>query len=521
MKKFDWAALLRHHPILSSLDDRHVRFLLSEETSSEQSYKPGETIIREGEVGDSLFLIGSGSVDVVLAGAGGQTILLSLLLPGETFGEMGLFERRPRCATVRARDGCVVLEVKGEDLRRLGEAQPDVEFKVLLKVSERLRSNNEHVLALHLKDLEGANRAKDEFLAMLGHELRNPLAAIGMAVHLLETGEPGEDPIQLRAIIARQTRHLSRLVDDLLDVSRLISGKVTLRKRALDVKDLAVRVVSSLQALGRTAGHDVSVTGERVKVDGDVTRLEQVVSNLLDNALKYTPAGGRIEVTIGAEGGDAVLRLRDAGVGIDSETLPRIFDVFVQADQTAERSGGGLGLGLTLVKRLVELHGGTVSATSAGPDRGSEFVVRIPRLTEAAPATPRPGGPGGTPRGRRIVIIEDNPDFRDALRVLLESWGHHVEEAATGNRGLELIRESHPEVALVDLGLPGLDGYAVAEAVRSAPGGENVLLVAITGYGGLQVRRRTKDVGFDAHLTKPVNLKALERIIVSRAESAD
>jgi signal transduction histidine kinase/CheY-like chemotaxis protein len=517
----DWAGLLRSHPALSSLDDRYIEFLLSEGASTERSYEPGEVIVREGEVGDSLFLLGSGSVEVVLAGAGGQAISLSLLLEGETFGEMGLFERRPRCATVRAREACVVLEVKGEELRRLGEAQPGIEFRVLLKVSERLRINNEQILALHLKDLENANRAKDEFLAMLGHELRNPIGAISTAIHVLDTVDrPDDRASQLKGIITRQTRHLARLVDDLLDVSRLISGKITLHRRTEDLRELAARVVSSFDELGKTARHVVSVTGEVVRVDADATRLEQVVSNLLDNALKYTPSGGRIEITTAADGGDAVLRIRDAGVGIDAEMLPRIFDLFVQADQTFDRAAGGLGLGLPLVKRLVELHGGTVSASSAGAGRGSEFVVRMPCVSDAA-VTPRTSDPERLQRPRHIVIIEDNRDVRDGLRFLLESWGHRVEEAETGSRGLEIIRTSHPEIALVDLGLPGLDGYAVAEAVRSSPGGDAMLLVAITGYGGLQVRRRSRDVGFDAHLTKPVNLKALERLILSRPEVGD
>ena len=520
MKKFDWAGLLWRHPILSGLDDRHIACMLSEEASSEQRYDAGEVIIREGEVGDSFFLIGSGSVEVVLSGAGGQTILLSALPRGETFGEMGLFERRPRCATVRAREACVVLEVKGAELRRVGEAQPDLEFKVLLKVSERLRSNNERILALHLKDVEGANRAKDQFLAMLGHELRNPLGAISVAVHVLDKeGRPDDATARLRGIIARQTQHLTRLVDDLLDVSRVVSGKVTLQKSAEDLTELVRRVVSSFEELGKTARHAVTVEGEGIVVDADATRLEQVVSNLLDNALKYTPNGGRIELTTIAEGSEAVLRVRDAGIGIDADLVPHIFDLFVQADQTVDRAAGGLGLGLTLVKRLVELHGGTVSAASEGKDRGSEFVVRIPRLSDAAVASRRDADRGQ--QGRRIVLIEDNRDVRDALRFLLESWGHRVEEAETGARGLEIIRTSVPEIVLVDLGLPGLDGYGVAEAVRAAPGGDAVLLVAITGYGGSQVRRRAKDVGFDAHLTKPVDLQALERIILERAEASE
>lgn len=516
MKDFDWAALLGSHPILSCLDDRHVQCLLSEEASSERRYDAGAVIVGEGEVGDSLYLIGSGSVEVVLAGARGQTILLALLLEGETFGEMGLFERRPRCATVRARQASVVLEIKGEKVRQLGEAQRHLEFNVLLKVSERLRSNNEQILALHLKGVEEANRGKDEFLAMLGHELRNPLGSISTAIHILDMlGKPDDQAARLRGIIGRQTRHLSRLVDDLLDVSRLVAGKIALRRSVEDLKELASRVLASFETLGKIVRHEVSLTGERVRVDADATRLEQVVSNLLDNALKYTPPGGRIDVTVGADGGDAVLCVRDTGVGIDPRTLPRIFDAFVQADRTFDRSGGGLGLGLTLVKRLVELHGGTVSVSSPGANRGSEFVVRIPQISDMAEVPHSSAGEPQLQRARRILIIEDNRDFRDGLRILLESWGHQVEEAATGSRGLEIIRASCPEIVLVDLGLPDLDGYAVAEMVRSAPGGHAVLLVAITGYGGAHARRRTKEVGFDAHLTKPVNLKALERIISS------
>jgi two-component system, sensor histidine kinase len=518
VKKFDWADLLRSHPILSGLGDRHVECILSDQASSEQSYEAGELIIREGEVGDSFFLIGSGSVEVVLSGVGGQTIPLSHLLRGETFGEMGLFERRPRCATVRAREASVVLEVMGEELRRIGEAQPDIEFKVLLKVSERLRSNNERILALHLKDVEGESRAKDEFLAMLGHELRNPLEAISVAIHVLDTtGSPDDEAARLRGIIARQTRHLSRLVDDLLDVSRVVSGKVTLHRRAEDLKEVVSRVVSSFEELGKTARHMVSIGGEGVTVDADATRMEQVVSNLLDNALKYTPSGGQIVLTTTIEGSDAVLRVRDAGIGIDAEMVSRIFDPFVQAGQTYDRAAGGLGLGLTLVKRMVELHGGRVSASSAGPNQGSEFVVRIPRLSEPAVAA-QPGAADRHPRGRHIVIIEDNRDVRDALSFLLASWGYRVEEADSGTRGLEIVLTSRPEIVLVDLGLPGLDGYAVAEAVRAAPGGDAVLLVAITGYGGPQVRRRTQEVGFDAHLTKPVDLDELGRIILERAD---
>lgn len=516
MKSFDWARFLRQHPVLPRLDDQHVQLLLSDEASTEGTYEPGDVIVREGDAGDSVFLIGSGSVEVVLSGAGGQTIVLAVLASGETFGEMGLFERRPRCATVRACTPSVVLEIKGEDLGRLAEARPDLEFKVLLKVSERLRSSNEQLLTFHLKGVDGANRAKDEFLAMLGHELRNPVGAVSLAIQALDRiSKPDEQSAQLRRIILRQTRHLSRLLDDLLDVTKLGSGKIALQRRAEDLKGLALRALSSFDEIGKTARHAVAVSGEPVTVDVDPVRLEQVVSNLLDNALKYTPAGGRIDIIVAAEGSEGVLRIRDSGVGLEPDTLPRIFDLFVQARQTFDRSEGGLGLGLTLVKRLVELHGGSVSASSAGPQRGSEFVVRLPRVFEAA-APPVSSGPAlASQRARAILIIDDNPDFRHGLRVLLESWGHRVVEAATGDRGLEIMRTSRPDVLLVDLGLPGLDGFAVAEAVRSSPGGDAVLLVAITGYGGLHDRRRATGVGFDAYLTKPVDSNALVRVIES------
>jgi signal transduction histidine kinase/ActR/RegA family two-component response regulator len=512
MKPFDWAAFVRQHPILSDLGDESARALLA--ASAERHYEQGDVIIRAGDTGDSIFLIGSGSAEAVLSGAGGETIVLSVMLAGEIFGEMGLFEQRPRSATVRARESSVLLEITGQQLRHLTAAQRDFNFRVLLNVSERLRSKNEQVLALHLKGVEAANRAKDEFMAMLGHELRNPLGAISAAIHVLDRmSKPADPGGELRGIIVRQTRHLSRLLDDLLDVSRLAAGKIDLQRRPENLKDVALRVLSSFKEVGRTTRHRLTVAGESVSVDADPVRLEQVVSNVLDNALKYTPAGGRIDVTIATEGSDGVLRIRDTGIGIDPETLPHIFDVFVQANQTFERAAGGLGLGLTLVKRLVELHGGSVSASSAGPQRGSEFVIRLPRTSEiAASLTPSEVLPRPE-RDRHILIVEDNPDFRQGLRILLESWGHRVEVAATGGHGLEIWRTSRPGIMLVDLGLPDTDGYSVAKAVRSAPDGDAVVLVAITGYGGRHDRRRAKDAGFDAHLTKPLNPQLLARVI--------
>jgi signal transduction histidine kinase/CheY-like chemotaxis protein len=511
VKSFDWPELLRHHALLSSLDARHVDWLVSDDVSTEQSYPPGAVIFREGDEGDSLFLIGSGSVEAVLGDEHGRIIPLSLMRSGETFGEMGFFEGKPRSATVRACDPTVVLEIKGAELRRLANSRPDIEFKVLLTVSERLRSKNEQLLALHLKAVEGANHAKDEFLATLGHELRNPLGVISAAIYVLtEDDEPDEHAARLKQIIARQTRHLSRLVDDLLDVSKLVAGKLTLERRPENLRELIECTLSTFRELGTAIQHVISLTGESAWVNVDRVRLEQVVLNLLGNAVKHTPPAGRIELAIASEGDDAVLRVRDTGVGIAPDALPLIFEPFVQAD----RSAGGLGLGLTLVKRLVELHGGSVSASSAGPGRGSEFEVRLPRV---APPSRTRRSPDVRPsqRARRVLIVDDHAEVREVLRLMLERWGHRVEEADTGRRGLEIIHHSRPDVVLVDVGLPDVDGCSVARTVRSERGGDAYLLVAITGYGGAADRLRTREAGFDAHLTKPLDEDELARILVS------
>jgi signal transduction histidine kinase/CheY-like chemotaxis protein len=513
VKAFDWVEFLRLHPLLSSLDANHAQWLVSSDVSTERSYEPGAVIVREGDDGDSIFLIGSGSAEAVLGDGRGQTIPLSQMRPGETFGEMGFFEGLPRSATVRAREACLVLEIKGQELRRLAEARPDIEFKVLLTVSERLRSKNEQLLALHLKAVEGASRAKDEFLATLGHELRNPLGVISGAVHLLAARrDTDERSARLVEIIDRQTQHLSRLVDDLLDVSKLVAGKLTLERRSEDLHELAQRTLSSFRELGRGTGHTVSLTGESSWVSCDSTRLEQVVMNLLDNAVKYTPPGGRIDLSIESGTSEAVLRVRDTGIGIERDSLPLIFDSFVQ-----EHAQGGLGLGLTLVKRLVEMHGGTVSASSAGPSLGSEFVVRLPRVPDPRAVAAHVEARPAPKRSRHVLIVDDHPDVREILRLILEGWGHRVEEAETGERGLEIIQRSHPEVVLIDIGLPDLDGCAVARAVRSSRGGEACTLVAITGYGAAADRRRTREAGFDAHLTKPLDEDELARILAAES----
>jgi signal transduction histidine kinase/ActR/RegA family two-component response regulator len=352
-------------------------------------------------------------------------------------------------------------------------------------------------------EAEASNRAKDEFLAMLGHELRNPLGAIRNAVPVLDS--IGEQFGRVQEIIGRQTYHLARLLDDLLDVSRLAAGKLVIERRSVDLREVAERSLASLTQEGKTEQHAIVLTGESTLVDGDPTRLEQVVRNLIDNAVKYTPPGGRITVTVGRDGAEALIRVSDTGVGIAADVLPHIFDSFVQAVPSPDQSKGGLGLGLSLVKRIVEVHDGTVSASSPGTNEGSEFVVRLP-LAAKAPVGPDPAEVAlSSPGSRQILVIEDDQGSRESLRLLLQTWGHRVAEAADGQSGLEMTLASSPEIVLIDIDLPDLDGYSVARAIRRVPAGKSAYLVAVTGYGQPEDRRRSLEAGFDAHLVKPVD----------------
>ena len=357
-----------------------------------------------------------------------------------------------------------------------------------------------------------ANRAKDEFLATLSHELRNPLGAIANAVAALERRGGGEEgTMRLHQIIHRQTHHLTRLVDDLLDVARATAGKVALNRQPLDLSEVAGGCVRSLRASGRTRRHRMMFRAESVIVNADSTRLAQVITNMLDNAVKFTPSGGTVDVDVLREGQEAVLRVSDTGAGIASEMLSRVFELFAQGEQPMDRSGGGLGIGLTLSRRLVEMHGGTIVATSEGRGRGAQFTVRLP--VEPA-GTPSPVPAVIDPdRSRSILIVEDNDDARESLRLLLESLGHRVIEAGDGPRALALALNHQPEVVLIDLGLPGLDGYEVARALRSSAIGKTAALIAVTGYGQAEDRRRSKEAGFDAHLVKPVSQSLLSSLI--------
>jgi len=385
--------------------------------------------------------------------------------------------------------------------------------KIARDITERRRA--EEALRHAKQAAEAASHAKDEFLAMLGHELRNPLGAIHGAVSVLNLkGKADGETAQLRKIIDRQAAHLARLLDDLLDVTRLATGKMELQRRPVNLQTIAEGALRSLAEGGKAAQHAISFTGQTLWVDGDPTRLEQVIFNLLDNAVKYTPPGGRITITMAAEGNLAVLRIADTGVGMTEEVRSRVFEPFAQARQTLDRARGGLGLGLTLVKRLVELHGGRVTTHSGGLGYGTEVLVQLPLTdTRGEPETAPPSEAGVGPR--RVLIVDDNSDMRTTLRMLLQVGGHQVDEAVDGVEALEVLLRLRPDVAYIDLGLPGRDGYELAQAVRSAPGGTSLYLVALTGYGQPQDRRRALEAGFNAYLVKPVSLDDLTRVLAA------
>ncbi|MFP2909681.1 ATP-binding protein [Pyxidicoccus sp. 3LFB2] len=369
-------------------------------------------------------------------------------------------------------------------------------------------------------EAEAASRAKDQFLAMLGHELRNPLSAITSGVKVLSIARDDVRRERTRALVERQAFHLARLVDDLLDVARVSSGRITLQKGPMDLAECVRRAMVALESSGRTQAHPIDVEVEETWLEGDESRLVQVVTNLVSNALKYTPEGGRIRVRTRVEGDDVVLEVSDTGVGLPPEVLPRVFELFFQADRSLDRSQGGLGVGLTLVKRLVELHGGTIQAHSEGASRGSTFTVRLPR--GAARGAPRPEVAEVPPgMGRRLLLVEDHADSRLLVRQLLEADGHTVFEAEDGLTGLAKAREVRPEVVLLDIGLPGMDGYGVARALRATEEGRGLLLIALTGYGLQEDRARALAAGFDEHLVKPVDIVRLREVLALREARVD
>lgn len=381
------------------------------------------------------------------------------------------------------------------------------------------RSRLERQAREQAKALADLHRRKDEFLAMLSHELRNPLSPILNAVHLMAL-DGDESPIRREAqgIIVRQVGQLARLVDDLLEVARITTGRVRLDPHRLDVRSVVENAVGSARPLIDRRRHDLSVSlpSQPVWLHADPTRLEQVVVNLLNNAAKYTDEGGQIWLDVRQDGDEMVLGVRDSGVGIAPEVLPHIFDLFTQADRSLDRSQGGLGIGLSLVRHLVEMHRGTVAVHSGGLGRGSEFTLRLPVLLSPVghepPAPTRPAS-GGAP-GRRILVVDDNHDSADILARLLRTSGHEVRTAYTGLTALDL-GDFLPEVVLLDIGLPEIDGYEVARRLRRLPRLEGVTLVAMTGYGRDSDRQLAREAGFDTHLTKPVDFVKVQELLTT------
>ena len=366
-------------------------------------------------------------------------------------------------------------------------------------------------------DLRDEERRKDEFLAVLAHELRNPLAPLRNALHLLRSEPDRALAEQARDIMERQLENVVRLVDDLLDVSRLMSGKVELRKEPVELRSVFARAVDVIRGHVESHGQEliVSVPEEPIWIDADPVRLAQAFGNMLSNAAKYTDAGGRIWIQGERRGEEAVIRIKDTGIGIPPEILPRVFDLFVQADRSLARSQGGLGIGLTLVKRLVEMHGGRVQAASGDHGQGSEFTVTLPVATscrERGAGARREQGSGSD--RRRVLIVEDDEDSAQSLAMLLDLWGHEAEMALDGAAALHAARRFRPEVVLLDIGIPGLDGYEVAERLRSEHG-TDLKLVALTGYAREEDRLRARDAGFDCHLTKPLEPTLLRELLTT------
>ena len=380
--------------------------------------------------------------------------------------------------------------------------------KVVRDMTERKRAE---------EALKEADRRKDEFLAMLAHELRNPLSAIHNAAQLARKPDLPADKLDwTREVIANQVKHLTHLVDDLLDVSRITRGKIRLRQEPLDLNVILERAVATARPSIEERRHEltISIGPGPLWVEGDPVRLEQIVVNLLTNAARYTETGGRIDLSACHEGNQQVVRIRDNGIGIGPEMLPRVFDLFEQVDQSLDRSQGGLGIGLTIARRLVELHDGTIEAASDGPCLGSEFTVRLPASSPPSEVPPIRQVPSPEAReGFRVLVVDDNLDSAGALAGLLEMSGFDVRSVHEGREAISAARLHRPKAVLLDIGLPGMDGYQVAEHIRGEEGLEDTTIIAITGYGEEQAFLRSREAGFDHHLVKPVDYDTLLDIL--------
>jgi signal transduction histidine kinase/CheY-like chemotaxis protein len=421
---------------------------------------------------------------------------------------------------------CVPLVVSGEPLGVLtfataesGRTYTGADLALAVDLAHRAAVAVENTQLYQA--LRDADRRKDEFLATLAHELRNPLAPIRNALQILKMPRVDAATVgRSREMMERQLEQLVRLVDDLLDVSRVMRGKIELRRERVELASVVARAVETVQPLVDAQGHELSVrmASESLPLDGDPVRLAQVVGNLLTNAAKYTEPGGHIWLTAERDEDVAVLRVRDDGIGIAPAMLPRIFELFVQVDHASTKAQGGLGIGLTLVKNLVEMHNGTVEARSEGLGKGCEFVVKLPVAAKAfdddqGPEAGRRADQPPSPSGYCLLVVDDNRDAADSLAMLLRLHGHEVRVAYSGMAALEMTKTYAPDVVFLDIGMPGMDGYEVARRLRGQPGSGKVVLAALTGWGQKEDRRRTAEAGFDHHLVKPPDPKAVESVL--------
>jgi signal transduction histidine kinase/ActR/RegA family two-component response regulator len=428
-------------------------------------------------------------------GADSPTVVDAL----DTLGNVSLLERPTRVAT---------LVSTARSALRARERQ----YQLRDYLAERARTE---------EALREADRRKDEFLATLGHELRNPLAPISNSLHLLRlTLAPDDKTDRICDMMERQLKGMVRLVDDLLEVSRITRGKIALRREEVSLAAVVRGAIDTTRPLLDAARHElvVSLPAEPLLLDGDALRLGQVFANLLNNAIKYTPARGRIAISAWRDGDDVVVTVRDSGIGIPPEMLTRVFDMFMQVPRQAEPQPGGLGIGLTLVRNLVEMHGGRVHARSDGPGRGTEIVVRLPLAEPARPPSDAPSPPPATLPCRRVLVVDDNRDAADSLGLLLELLGAQVEVVHDGPAALRALERYQPAVVVLDIGMPGMDGYEVARRIRQHAQARDVVLVALTGWGQEEDRRRCRSAGFDHHLTKPIDVQAFQALMGAIAD---
>jgi signal transduction histidine kinase/ActR/RegA family two-component response regulator len=457
----------------------------------------------------------------------GALLFTDEALPPEQMKQLGaILEQQPRWSEIPIMilTGLPSLEAKTRSYHELGRSTSitlldrPVRISSLVSTAQAALRARRRQYEIHelMQKLEDRVHERDRFLAILGHELRNPLGAILLASQMLGPDEKLD--AEHAALIERQSRHLSRLVNDLLDLSRVVSGKIVLKTQVVDLRQVVEQCLQTIRDSQQARHLTVDYQGcdGAVPVLVDPVRVDQIVSNILTNAAKYTPDGGHVVVTLECDGEEAVIRVNDDGVGIAPERIGTIFELFAQAENAIGRSQGGMGIGLALVRNLVELHGGAIHAMSDGLGRGSVFEVRLPLASDAERAEeeprPAPRTAAAAVGPRRIVIVEDNTDVRELLRLKLQRLGHAVEAASDGINGLRQIVDGKPDLAVIDIGLPGIDGYQVAAEVRTQLG-QDVVLVAVSGFGQPEDKRRALEAGFDDHITKPADVRDIEEIL--------